>query len=192
MIGTIFSLKLTASWQQICCNSTNEPYKKSSVSGKIDITVAKFDCPIPGLSVPLPGLTDYAQLGVYAGFSAKGTITGSVGVAQPCQTAPVCVNVGVDVSISVTAKAVLNTPGGYASCGLSVAGSCSASVSTSGPDADGNCKVSGNVGQCKVTGEVWLTMVGFCTKKSTSATVWNGIPIGPYYPTGCMYFTPPS
>jgi hypothetical protein len=187
--GPSFSGKITASWNQTCCNSTNGPYKHSNVTGTINVTVGSISCPIPGCSIPLPPpINDYAQIGLTGSFSASGIISGVVGVAQPCQTAPICVNLGLTTTIGVTGGVVLNTPGGYASCGATVSGSCSASMSTTGESP--NCNLSGNLGALMVSAQVSLHIVGFCKSFSGSGPVWKGISIGPY-PTSCMCFTQP-
>jgi len=170
-----FGGAITGSWQYVCCSSTNGPYKKSNISGTITAGLTNLTCPVPGLSVTLPyPVSKYAKLGVYFTLNANANASASIGVAQPCQQQPICVNVGAQV------KGAFSLVGGvdlspYVVCLASATGSVGVSVQTSGPDNDGKCHIAANLGNGSVTWNITVDVDGFgCKPYSGTLFSWNG------------------
>jgi len=183
-----FGGTITASWKQVCCNSTNGPYKQSSVTGTITANWPVLQCGIPGASINLP--MGICQIGLYGGFGFSGSASATLGVAQPCQTQPVIVNLSVNATIQATLQAVVSVPDGWATCSASASGSCSANVATS-QDSDGNCYINGNVGALTVQANVALHLIGgvSCQLFQRSKPLWGGVKIGPIQ-TDCIQINP--
>ena len=192
--GTNFSVsgRITNSWQYVCCNTTNGPYKKSSVSGALTIGLPTLKCPIPGLSIALPGsLSQYGQLGVFFNYNGSATFSGVVGVAQPCQETPICLNGSVNQSIGASVGGRISLPSGWFQCGIDATGgfTVGAAVNYTGPDASGNCNLSGKLGSGTLKYSVSVEGGGFsCTLLSDSVTLWDGVNLGPVSTGGCICF----
>jgi hypothetical protein len=172
-----FQGSIICSWQQVCCNITNGPYKKSNVSGSIKVGLPSLTCPIPGCSVPIPyPVSDYAKFGLTFTLDGSGNASASLGVAQPCQTQPICVNVGTTVKGTLALGGSVTAPYGWVSCSASASASGSVSVQTSGPDNQGNCSIAADLGKADLSWNVALHAVGGITCKSWGGTynLWSG------------------
>lgn len=170
-----FKGKLDLTWQNVCCNSTNGPYKKSDVSGNIEVGLPSVSCQIPGASVPIPyPVNQFVQLGFTFTLKGSGNASAALGVAAPCQTQPICINVGATVSGSLDLAGSVTVPYGWATCNASAGGSASATVQTSGPNTNGECSIAANLGKCDLNWSFSFSSVGVCIPKSGSQNVWAG------------------
>ncbi len=191
--GTNFSVSGTIeiSWKDVCCNSTNGPYRKSSVKGKVNIGLPTLKCPIPGLSVALPSaLAEYGKLGVFFNYSGSAEFSGVLGVAQPCETAPICLNGGIKQSLGVSVDGKIELPAGWLQCGIDATGGfkISANMDYKGPDSNGECSLGGNLGRGVLEYSVAVKALGFsCTLLSDSIEMWPGVKVGPKT-VECMCF----
>ena len=182
-----FQGEIDCSWQQVCCDSTTGPYKKSSVTGSIQVGLPSVTCPIPGASVPIPPpVNQFVQLGLTFTMNGSGNASATLGVAQPCQQQSICVNAGATISGALALSAKVSAPYGWATCSASAGGSASCTVQTSGPDSQGSCLIAANLGKCDLNWSVTLSSVGVCKTWSDSKNLWTGYAIT--NSTDCMSF----
>lgn len=171
-----FSGEITLNRWQKCCSSTDGPYMHSSVDGTISVGWPQTDCPIPGVSLSVPG--GYASIGLYITFGANASTTGT-GVSSPCTTEPVIVTFHLDANFGPKVGAEIKLPDGLLSCEISASGTASASVDMSCQDPTQNKGTRTlNLGKLQVTVVATLEALDGsikCTAYSGTWTLWDGL-----------------
>jgi len=180
----------------VCCSPTNQGYLHTS--GSVTITAGwpqtgttngntgtnVILCPVPGASFPYGG--EVLSFGMYIGVGAGASATATIGVAQPCQTEPVCLTYSVNATLAASIQGDVNL-GGYFTASAALIGSAGASVVYSADsNGDGNCNYTGNLGKLTADFTVSVKIFGGVTwtPVDESWDIWDGVNIGPYS-AGC-------